>query len=661
MSTIYSLPQRELEADPNITKRRTVGSRKSKMASCKTPCDLDYEDSLIIDSILSQDETNDIVTMLTMANEMGDGLKLPSFYTSSQTGGEDQRRRPSSPPFSPILPFMSAPSPCYTAGGNDEESERKVGSGTSPDASLHLLSKSDPGHRDIFKVNDSDDNGNGNGLSRLGSVPTPPRGDDMKLSDVNSCAVKVDDMNTGDVNAGAVNNNVNKAGDDVDGTIESSVHDPTLTEVINDDSVEDDVKGTSTDGDDDSSDGEGTRHDPDFTTPQAITEKFKQMDAFLSKVDGKSIDLTTAVSNLENSLEFSQHEIQQLKKENADLKVKIGLLETEDRRTQFQMKAVDDKLDRLETTTKKKNLIFEGIPEAEGRRENVTKSIGELFDQLKVNEGVYFEACYRMGPFKAGKTRPILVGFEKQSDRDLIYANRFDLKRTANFQNVWISEDLGPTSKKKREMIRLIAREARNQGIDCKTGKYSLRIEGSKYDHDNLEELPPQLQPTSLKQIQIDRETIAYQSEHAPFSNFFECIIVAGSHRFFCVEQVYQFLKAKSMNKPLVATKIFLSRDVRLIKLWGDELGTSPEWDAKKFDVMYGCLKKKFVQNPELKALLLSTGDMKLVEATPNRLWGCGATLSSNVIRRHDWPGLNKHGEILMTVRDELRCLTISV
>ena len=78
------------------------------------------------------------------------------------------------------------------------------------------------------------------------------------------------------------------------------------------------------------------------------------------------------------------------------------------------------------------------------------------------------------------------------------------------------------------------------------------------------------------------------------------------------------------------------------------------------FDVMYECLKKKFEQNPVLKALLVKTGDLLQVEATPDRLWGCGATLSSNVIRKRHWPGKNKHGEILMTVRDEFRLLEIN-
>ena len=135
----------------------------------------------------------------------------------------------------------------------------------------------------------------------------------------------------------------------------------------------------------------------------------------------------------------------------------------------------------------------------------------------------------------------------------------------------------------------------------------------------------------------------------------YPCTIAIGQHSFFCLEQAFQFLRAKNLNKPLAATRIYLSRDVRYIKQVAAELGTSEAWESRQFDLMYICLLRKFQQHPELKALLLNTGNLRLVEATPDRLWGCGATLSSNALRRHDWPGKNKHGEILMTVREELR------
>ena len=56
------------------------------------------------------------------------------------------------------------------------------------------------------------------------------------------------------------------------------------------------------------------------------------------------------------------------------------------------------------------------------------------------------------------------------------------------------------------------------------------------------------------------------------------------------------FLKAKNLNKPLLATKIFLSRDVHFIKAAGSELGTSEDWEQRQFDIMYECVKRKFEQ-----------------------------------------------------------------
>ena len=359
------------------------------------------------------------------------------------------------------------------------------------------------------------------------------------------------------------------------------------------------------------------------------------------------------MKDLKTSLEFSQHEINLLKKENTELKRQLDSLETEDKRTQFQVNALDDKVDRLESFCKKKNSIMEGVPEMEGRKEDLVKTVGAVLDQLAIRDSINFDACYRMGPFNKNRVRPILVCFERQTDRDLVYGKRMELKFTRDFQKVWINEDLGALSKRKRGIIRLISREAQLQGVDCRTGKYVLHIDNKKIDHENLDDLPHQLHPTSLKQVQIDDRTLAYQSEFAPFSNFFPCDLRIGKHTFFCLEQAFQFLHAKTMNKPLLATKIFLSRDVRFIKQVGRDLGTSDDWEGKKYDVMYECLKRKFDQNPTLKALLLKCGDLELVEATPDRLWGCGATLSSTALRKRNWPGQNRHGQILMTIRKE--------
>ena len=337
---------------------------------------------------------------------------------------------------------------------------------------------------------------------------------------------------------------------------------------------------------------------------------------------------------------------------------KLEHLELEDDRTTYQMKKLEGKIDKVDTLARKKNLIFEGIPEVTGGKEDVGKSVWKLFDQLNINKGVDFDACFRQSNFNKNRVRPIVISFLRQADRDLIYASRMDLRRTQDYKHLWVNEDLGQTSKKTRNMIRLISKKAQADGIDCRTGKYALFLNKEKYDNTNLCDLPAPLHPSTVKQIQIDKDTIAFQSEYAPFSNMFPSEMNVGKHNFFCLEQAYQYLKAKTFNKLLAATRILLSRDQVEIKQIGDELGTTAEWDVKRFDVMYVCLKKKFEQNEHLRTMPLSTGNCELVEATPERTWGCGATLSSNLLRRHEWPGENRQGKILMTVRDELRTAT---
>lgn len=69
------------------------------------------------------------------------------------------------------------------------------------------------------------------------------------------------------------------------------------------------------------------------------------------------------------------------------------------------------------------------------------------------------------------------------------------------------------------------------------------------------------------------------------------------------------------------------------------------DWESAKDNVMKKAVLAKFSQHDELKALLLSTGDAKLIEHTENDdYWGDG----------DNGKGKNKLGQILMAVRAEL-------
>jgi ribA/ribD-fused uncharacterized protein len=73
------------------------------------------------------------------------------------------------------------------------------------------------------------------------------------------------------------------------------------------------------------------------------------------------------------------------------------------------------------------------------------------------------------------------------------------------------------------------------------------------------------------------------------------------------------------------------------------------DWDLVRDEIMYNIVKAKFLQHPKLEAVLLTTNDKLIQEASPrDSYWGTASDKDGN-------PGANKLGLALMRVREELR------
>src|SRR5258706_495195 len=71
----------------------------------------------------------------------------------------------------------------------------------------------------------------------------------------------------------------------------------------------------------------------------------------------------------------------------------------------------------------------------------------------------------------------------------------------------------------------------------------------------------------------------------------------------------------RSAKSPMIAARMGRSRERPL----------RPDWEAVKDDLMRAALRAKFTKHPNLRALLLSTGDAEIAEhATKDRYWGDG-------------------------------------
>jgi hypothetical protein len=140
-------------------------------------------------------------------------------------------------------------------------------------------------------------------------------------------------------------------------------------------------------------------------------------------------------------------------------------------------------------------------------------------------------------------------------------------------------------------------------------------------------------------------EFYAVGDAYGEFSNFSRHAVHIRGKRWPTSEHYFQAQKfagtpleeqVRQAKKPAIAAEMGRDRKKPLRR----------DWEAVKEQVMLTALRAKFSQHEELRALLLGTGEARLVEHTDrDSYWGDGG----------DGSGKNRLGALLMQVRAELR------
>jgi ribA/ribD-fused uncharacterized protein len=147
-------------------------------------------------------------------------------------------------------------------------------------------------------------------------------------------------------------------------------------------------------------------------------------------------------------------------------------------------------------------------------------------------------------------------------------------------------------------------------------------------------------------------EIAFYRADDKPygvFSNLYRREIIFEAERFPTSEHAYQ---AGKPRKEAVRKWLMEAPSPALLAMAAHGLYSwdiRSDWSKTKFDRMRSVLRAKFTQHSDLRAVLVSTGDARLVEAATvdnavNRLWG-----------EVNGKGKNMLGELLMELRAELQ------
>ena len=325
---------------------------------------------------------------------------------------------------------------------------------------------------------------------------------------------------------------------------------------------------------------------------------------------------------------------------------------------------LEEHVQRLETYSRKNNLLIKGIPETGPNEDAVQISKDFLANNLKLQnpENVVLQAAHRLGkpPHLQSKSvrrpRDIIVRFLSLSDRNNAWRNRFNLKGSAFI----LAEDFPPEIQEKRRKLDPFFKAAkRHRSVGkCNLQGDVLVIDGHKYTVDTLDSLPYGLNIAnrgrySEKRLQLC-DGIAFFGRDSFLSNFHPCKIDEGNLTFPTVEHYFQYKKALYFKDEKTASAIYKARSPAQAKAFSYQIKDfdAELWKSVASQNMFKACTQKFQQNHELGQKLKETTGV-LVEANPkDTYFSCGLSLQDPNLDNHAmWKGQNVLGDILGKVR----------
>lgn len=150
--------------------------------------------------------------------------------------------------------------------------------------------------------------------------------------------------------------------------------------------------------------------------------------------------------------------------------------------------------------------------------------------------------------------------------------------------------------------------------------------------------------------------------DKAVFSNWYvleEPFVDEYGNKFPTSEHYMMFAKAKLFDDERIAARVLSCESADEAKKLGRmvENFDAATWDANCIQLVAKGCEMKFSQSELCKTMLMSTGNLILVEAAPrDTIWGIGYG-SKNPMRLDpaQWRGENRLGEVLMIVRERMQ------
>ena len=165
------------------------------------------------------------------------------------------------------------------------------------------------------------------------------------------------------------------------------------------------------------------------------------------------------------------------------------------------------------------------------------------------------------------------------------------------------------------------------------------------YKVDDIPNLPPDL--AAYKAAEKSNDThLVFAGDLSPYSNFHHSPFEINGQQFHSAKQWIQYRKALMFWDSYMANRILLADTPMECK--------QLSYKINGYEVCFGGVHEKFIQNQPLLQLLKTASLKILAEATTDRLWGTSITLrNSCALQIEKWHSSGWLSHMLMTIGDE--------
>jgi len=142
-------------------------------------------------------------------------------------------------------------------------------------------------------------------------------------------------------------------------------------------------------------------------------------------------------------------------------------------------------------------------------------------------------------------------------------------------------------------------------------------------------------------------EIRSFRGEYNFLSNFYPCTVVHDGKVYPSLEAAFQAAKCNDLRE----RDRFQRLEPAAAKKIGKQVAIRSDWEAVKLSILKELVRIKFISEPHLLSLLLSTGDAYLSE---DNMWHDNFYGNCTCARCRDITGLNYLGHTLMSLRDQI-------